>query len=132
MEDSSWHSAQLKGSATYCQADNCNIGHTDILAGKHNQQLLVLITQQGGPVLVEPGAASVKSLVAWQESIQTELVHLTQADTLALFAYDHQLARFRQADLNKLESVSEPLISPLCSNCCVSVARPACNISKGC
>ena len=107
MEDSSWYSAQLEGSATYCQADNCNIGHTDIHAGKCNQQLFVLATQQCGLVLVEPGTGSVESWVAGQESIQTGLVHLTQADTLALplVAHDHQLAGFRQADLNKLEGV---------------------------
>ncbi len=107
MKNSSWHFAQLEGSATYCQADNCNMGHTDIHASKRNQQLFVLTTQQCGLVLGEPGADSVESLVVGQESIQTGLVHLTQADTLPLplVTHDHQLARFRQADLNQLESV---------------------------
>ena len=107
MDDTSWHSAQLEGSATYCQADNCHIGHTDIHAGKRNQQLFVMTTQQCGLVLVELGADSIESLVVGQESIQTGLVHLTQADTLMLplVAHDHQLAGLRQADLHKLESV---------------------------
>lgn len=107
MQNSSWHSALLEGSATYCQADNNHIGHADIHASKRNQQLFVLTTQHCGLVLVELGADSVESLVAGQESIQTGLVHLTQADTLALplVAHDHHLARFRQADLNKLEGV---------------------------
>ena len=107
MDDNSWHSAQLEGSATYCQADNCHIGHTDIHAGKRNQQLFVMTTQQCGLVLVVLGADSIESLVVGQESIQTGLVHLTQADTLMLplVAHDHQLAGLRQADLHKLESV---------------------------
>ena len=35
MDDNSCctQAAQLEGSATYCQADNCNMGHTDIHAG---------------------------------------------------------------------------------------------------
>ena len=55
----------------------------------------------------EPGADSVESLVAGQEPVQTGLVHLTQADTLPLLLvfHDHQVVRFGQADLNKLESV---------------------------
>ena len=103
MDDSSWHSAQLEGCATYCQAGNCNIGHADVHAGKRNQQLFVLTTQQYGLVLVEPRADSVRSFVVGQESIQTGLVHLTQADTLVLppVALDHQLVKFRQANLNK-------------------------------
>jgi len=107
MENSSWHFAQLEGSTTYCQADNCNMGDTDIHASKRNQQLFVLTTQQCGLMLGEPGAGSIESLVVGQESIQTGLVDLTQADTLPLplVAHDHQLARLRQADLNKLESV---------------------------
>ena len=63
MKNSSWHFAQLEGSATYCQADNCNMGHTDIQTSKRNQQLFVLTTQQCGLVLGEPRAHSVESLI---------------------------------------------------------------------
>ena len=107
MQNSSWHFAELEGIAAYCQADNCNIGHADIQSSKRYQQLFVLTSQQCGLVLVELGADSEEGLVAGQESIQTGLVHLTRADPLALLlvAHDHQLPRFRQADLNKLECV---------------------------
>ena len=107
MQNSSWHFAELEGIAAYCQADNCNIGHVDIQSSKRYQQLFVLTSQQCGLVLVELGADSEEGLVAGQESIQTGLVHLTRADPLALLlvAHDHQLPRFRQADLNKLECV---------------------------
>ncbi|KAL3131367.1 hypothetical protein ABBQ38_007682 [Trebouxia sp. C0009 RCD-2024] len=39
MNNSSWHFAQLEGSATYCQADNCNMGHINIRASKRNSCL---------------------------------------------------------------------------------------------
>ena len=67
MDDSSWHSAQLEGCATYCQAGNCNIGHADVHASKRNQQFFVLTTQQYGLVLVElePLVHSKYFLTAW-------------------------------------------------------------------
>lgn len=113
-DNSSRHFAQLEGSATYCQADNCNMGHADIHASKCSQQLFVLTAQQCGAVLVQPRANSVESLVVGQESIQAGLVHLTQAHTLPLplVAHDHQLAWFRQADLNQLEGVLRTIHLP--------------------
>ena len=71
MQTSSWLFAELEGTATCRQTDNCNIGHTDIQASKHNQQLFVMTSQQCGLVLVELGADSVEGLVAGQVSIQT-------------------------------------------------------------